>query len=53
MKLYGETTYGKGSVQELVDLSNGAAVTNSVIQWGVTVAGGGIVRRSALLEAAR
>jgi hypothetical protein len=38
------------SLEEPTTVSNGAAVTNSVIQWGVTVAGGGIVRRSALLE---
>lgn len=45
-KLYGETTYGKGSVQELVDLSNGDAVKITVAQWftpdGHSITGKGI-----------
>lgn len=32
-RLYGSTTFGKGSVQELVDLSNGAAVKITVAKW--------------------
>ena len=38
------------SLEEPTIVGNGAAVTASVIQWGVSVTGGGIVRRSALLE---
>jgi carboxyl-terminal processing protease len=33
VKLYGETTFGKGSVQELVELSNGSAVKITVAEW--------------------
>jgi carboxyl-terminal processing protease len=32
-KLFGETTFGKGSVQELVPLDNGDAVKITVAQW--------------------
>ncbi len=32
-KLIGEKTFGKGSVQELIDLSNGAAVKITVAKW--------------------
>ena len=38
------------SPEEPITVSNGAAVTGSVVQWGVSITGGGIVRRSALLE---
>jgi hypothetical protein len=38
------------STEEPITVSNGAAVTGSVVQWGVSITGGGIVRRSALLE---
>jgi carboxyl-terminal processing protease len=33
VKLYGETTFGKGSVQELVELSSGAAVKITIAEW--------------------
>jgi carboxyl-terminal processing protease len=33
VKLYGETTFGKGSVQELVELSDGSAVKITVAEW--------------------
>lgn len=38
------------SPEERTEVSAGAAVRESVLQWGVHVTGGGIVRRSALLE---
>lgn len=38
------------SLQEPVEVSGGAAVADSVLQWGVTVGGGAVVRGSALLE---
>lgn len=46
IKLYGETTYGKGSVQELVELSDGSAVKITVAEWltpeGRSITGAGI-----------
>jgi hypothetical protein len=38
------------TVDEPVSIRAGAAVSHSVLQWGVEVAGNGIVRNSALLE---
>jgi len=38
------------SLDEPVTVRSGAAVAASVLQWGVSVSGNGIVRRSALLE---
>ena len=38
------------SLEEPTTIANGAAVTGTVVQWGVSISGGGIVRRSALLE---
>ena len=38
------------SLEEPTSVGSGSAVSSSVIQWGVSVSGGGIVRRSALLE---
>ena len=40
----------RSSDEEPVRIDGGAAVRGSVVQWGVTVSGGGIVRNSALLE---
>lgn len=38
------------SIEEPTTVSGGAAVADAVVQWGVTVSGNAIVRRSALLE---
>ncbi len=38
------------SAEEIAEISGGAAVSDSVLQWGVKVTGNGIVRKSALLE---
>ncbi len=38
------------SVDEPVHLDGGAAITDSVVQWGVHVGGSSIVRRSVLIE---
>jgi carboxyl-terminal processing protease len=46
LKLFGETTYGKGSVQELVPLADGSAVKITIAQWltpeGHSITGAGI-----------
>ncbi|MBA3707988.1 MAG: DUF4954 family protein [Planctomycetes bacterium] len=38
------------SVDEPTQVTGGAAVTDSVLQWGVAITGNAIVRRSAMLE---
>jgi carboxyl-terminal processing protease len=45
-KLLGDQTYGKGSVQELVDLKNGASLKVTVARWftpnGISISDGGL-----------
>jgi hypothetical protein len=38
------------SVDEPAEVTGGAAVTDSILQWGVKITGNAIVRRSAMLE---
>ncbi len=38
------------SADEVTEISGGASVSDSILQWGVRVTGNGIVRQSALLE---